>query len=71
MPIEAVVKQATGLQDKYVEMVVSYIQFLQAKQKKESKPSPVERRQLGPLADKFRSIADDFDEPLDELKEYM
>ena len=29
MPIEALVKEATGLPDKYVDMVVSYIHFLQ------------------------------------------
>ena len=29
MPIEVLVKEATGLPDKYVDMVVSYIHFLQ------------------------------------------
>lgn len=35
MPIDVMVKEATGLPDKYVDMVVSYIHFLQYQLKSE------------------------------------
>lgn len=35
MPIETLVKNVTRLPDKYVEMAVSYIQFLQAQYQQE------------------------------------
>ena len=37
MPIELLVKNATGLPDKYVEMAVSYIHFLQLQYQQEEK----------------------------------
>lgn len=60
MPIEAVLKNATGLSDRDVDMVVSYIRFLQSRS--ESGKNGQARRTLAPLADKFHSIAPDFDE---------
>lgn len=37
MPIELLVKNATGFPDKYVEMAVSYIHFLQSQYQQEEK----------------------------------
>ncbi len=70
MPIDVMVKEATGLPDKYVDMVVNYIQFLQYQVKTEEAHSS-NKRELGVLADKFHSIADDFDETPDCFKEYI
>lgn len=67
MPIETLVKNATGLPDKYVDMAVNYIHFLQAQYQEEQReaPVPAKKRQLGILADKFHAIADDFDQTPD------
>lgn len=69
MPIDVMVKEATGLPDKYVDMVVSYIQFLQYQLKSE-KDTP-KKRELGILADKFHSISEDFDETPDCFEDYI
>ena len=71
MPIEAVVKQATGLPDKYVDMAVSYIQYLQAQFDEETKLNTGKKRSIGAFADKFQFIADDFDDIPEEFKEYV
>ncbi len=65
MPIDVMVKEATGLPDKYVDMVVSYIRFLQYQLKSEETVQSSGKRQLGLLADRFHSIADDFEETPD------
>ena len=78
MPIEMLVKNATGLPDKYVEMAVSYIHFLQTQYQQEQAlhPMPLARngkpilRQPGLFQGLF-TMRDDFDEPLDDFKEYM
>ena len=67
MPIEAILKNATGLPDKYVEMVVSYIHFLQSQTQIESSA----HRSIGVLSNRFEYISDDFDEPLSDFREYM
>ena len=73
MPIELLVKNATGLPDKYVEMAVSYIHFLQTQyqQEHQEKAGPNTKRQLGVLSSKFHFIAEDFDQTLDCFREYM
>ena len=71
MPIDVMVKEATGLPDKYVDMVVNYIQFLQFQAKAEEETQASKKRELGILADRFHSIADDFDETPDCFKEYV
>ncbi len=71
MPIDVLVKEATGLPDKYVDMVVSYIHFLQYQAKTEESAKSFNKRELGILADKFHSIADDFDETPDCFREYI
>ena len=78
MPIELLVKNATGLLDKYVDMAVNYIHFLQTQYQQEqaTKPVPLARngkpilRQPG-LFQGLITMHDDFDEPLDDFKEYM
>ena len=75
MPIEQLIKNATGLPDRYVEMAVSYIQFLQVqyKEKSRQKSAGAERpvlRKAGMYHGMGR-ISDDFDAPLDDFKEYM
>jgi len=78
MPIELVVKNATGLPDKYVDMVVSYIHYLQAQYQQEQITSPIPvagngkpiRRKAGKYKGKI-FISDDFDAPLDDFREYM
>ena len=72
MPIDQMVKEATGLPDKYVEMAVSYIHFLQFQFRTESAQKPeAYNRKLGILSDKFHSIADDFDDTPDCFEEYV
>lgn len=70
MPLDVMVKEATGLQDKYVDMVVSYIRFLQHQAKTEEAAQSSNNRQLGIMAGRFQSIADDFDETPDCFEEY-
>jgi hypothetical protein len=48
----------------------SYIRLLLDQQERE-KPRAYPRRRLGILADRFHGIADDFNDPLPEFKEYM
>ena len=71
MPLDVMVKEATGLQDKYVDMVVSYIRFLQHQAKMEEAAQFSDNRQLGIMAGRFHSIAEDFDETPDCFKEYV
>ena len=47
-----------------------FLQFLLSQQEKEARSKPGKRR-LGVLADRFIAMADDFDEPLEDFKEYM
>ena len=69
--IEMLVKNATGLPDKYVEMAVSYIHFLQSQYQQEEKTELKKKRQLGILSPKFHSMAEDFDQTPDCFKEYV
>ena len=78
MPIELLVKNATGLPDKYVEMAVSYIHFLQAQFQQEQASGPASLAGNGkPIlrkAGKYKgkiSVPEDFNAPLDDFKEYM
>ena len=72
MPIDVMVKEATGLPDKYVDMVVSYIHFLQYQVKyEEDKVHLSGKRELGLLADRFHFIADDFDDTPDCFEDYI
>ena len=76
MPIELLVKNATGLPDKYVEMVVNYIHDLQAKYQQETsiKPKTLDGKPILRSPGKYKgliSMAEDFDAPLDDFKEYM
>ena len=49
----------------------NFLQFLLSQQG-EALPTEVKpKRKLGILADRFISISDDFDEPLEDFKEYM
>ena len=79
MPIEVLVRNATGLPEKYVDMAVSYIHFLQSQYQLEQKnaASPQNAgngkpilRQPGHFAGQI-TLSDDFDAPLDDFKEYM
>ncbi|MBR3107425.1 MAG: DUF2281 domain-containing protein [Clostridia bacterium] len=72
MPIELLVKNATGLPDRYVDMAVSYIHYLEAQYQQEQRNAAViQKRSLGILSDKFHYISDDFDQTPDCFKEYM
>ncbi|MBQ7436715.1 MAG: DUF2281 domain-containing protein [Oscillospiraceae bacterium] len=70
MPLETMVKQATGLPDKYVEMAVTYISFLQQQFAAETEKK-VKKRSVGLYADRFHSIADDFDATPDLFEDYI
>ena len=71
MPIEVFLKNATGLPDKYVEMAVSYINYLQTQyqQSMQTNGKPI-LRNPGKYEGMI-SLAPDFDAPLDDFKEYM
>ena len=57
------------LSEDHQKQIADFMQFLLSKQ--ESVPSHTEKRKLGILADRFEFIADDFDAPIDDFKEYM
>ena len=72
MPIELMVKNATGLPDRYVDMAVSYIWYLEAQYQQEQRNATVaQKRTLGTLSGQFHYISDDFDQMPDCFKEYM
>lgn len=71
MPIEVLVKEATGLPDKYVDMAVSYIRYLQYQCSEENKKISATKRKVGLLANKFHGMTEDFDEIPDIFKEYV
>ena len=71
MPLEALVRESTGLPEQYVQMAVSYIQFLQYQYSTTAEEVPVSRRKLGMMADRFVSISDDFDETPEGFEEYL
>lgn len=76
MPIELLVKNATGLPDKYVEMVVNYIHDLQAKYQQEAneKAKTINGKPILRVPGEYKgliSMSEDFDAPLDDFKEYM
>ena len=71
MPIEALIKEATDLPDEYINMAVTYIQFLQFQYEKKKGEKAKPKRILGTLSSKFNWIADDFDETPDCMAEYL
>ena len=50
--------------------IADYMEFLLSRQADAVKAKD-EKRKLGLLADRFEFIADDFDAPLEDFKEYM
>ena len=50
--------------------IADYMEFLLSRQSDAVKAKD-EKRKLGLLADRFEFIADDFDAPLEDFKEYM
>ena len=70
MPLEMVIKNENGLSDRYVDMVVSYIRFLQTQEQQNTAQSKKKRPPFGPYQGKGW-MADDFDAPLEDFKEYM
>ena len=71
MPLDVLVKEATGLSDKYVEMALVYIRFLQDQAEKDRSSEKKQKRNLGVLSDQFVSISDDFDETPDCFEDYL
>lgn len=70
---ELLIKAETGLPDKYVEMLVHYMHFLRSEYREEQarKTAPsAPIRKVGSYQGKGW-MADDFDVPLEDLKEYM
>lgn len=61
--------QIASLPEDVRQKVVEFIELLMQGRKKEQKPH-LEKRPLGLLEGKIR-MAYDFDEPLDDFKEYM
>ena len=73
MPIEAFLKNATGLPDKYVEMAITYINYLQT-QYQQSMQATVNGKPILRTPGKYEGmifLAPDFDAPLDDFKEYL
>ena len=70
MTYSMLAERAIGLSDENILDVARYIDFLKTKQSKagETKKS---KRTLDRLAGGLKYMADDFDAPLDELREYM
>ncbi len=71
MPIDVLIKEATDLPDEYINMAVTYIQFLQFQYEKKKGEDSKPKRILGTLSSKFHWIADDFDETPDCFAEYI
>ena len=74
MASDLLTKEASGLPEKYIEMAVSYIRFLQSEfQKSKGKENPetgVIFRHPGGLKEKFE-LPDDFDEVPECFKGYI
>ena len=51
--------------------IADYMEFLLSRQGDAVMAPKNEKRKLGLLADRFEFIADDFDAPLEDFKEYM
>lgn len=51
--------------------VGSFMQFLLSQQDSAMPDTRAKERRLGSLADRFEFIADDFNDPIDEFREYM
>ena len=76
MPYDTLMKEAQELPDDMIEQAVEYIRFLKYMLEKKqaehfSDSDGMFHRTVNPLADDFISIADDFDETPECMKEYM
>ena len=72
MPIDVLLQEAKELPDEYIGMALDYIQFLKFKYNQDmNRTTSVPKRKLGIMADKFHSMATDFDNTPDCFKEYM
>ena len=63
-----ILSRIQGLPDALKQEVLHYAEFLQAKH--EAQNQKPKRRKAGSAAGKFK-LAPDFDEPLEDFKEYM
>ena len=59
------------LSEDHQKQIADFMQFLLSKQERECNSPTTEKRKLGLLADRFEFIADDFDAPIDDFKEYL
>ena len=67
---ESLIQEWDRLNEQNRKQAHSYIRLLLDQQERE-KPRAYPKRRLGILADRFHGIADDFNDPLPEFKEYM
>ena len=51
--------------------IADFMQFLLSRQEDKQASPESRKRKLGILADRFEFISDDFNAPIDDLREYM
>ncbi|MBQ9061261.1 MAG: DUF2281 domain-containing protein [Eubacterium sp.] len=71
MPIDLLVKEAEGMSDDAIMEVVRFMRFIKIENNISGKSTSLKRKGL---AGKYRGqgwMADDFDAPIDDFREYM
>lgn len=63
-------KEIESLPENLKKQVSDFVAFLKEKAKKTSEKKKIKERKAGSLKGKIK-MSDDFDEPLEEFKEYM
>lgn len=69
MPMEALIEDIKKLPEEGYEDLVAYVEFLNFKFK--ISRSPEKTRQIGGFRGELKYMADDFDAPIEDFKEYM
>ena len=70
MDTTGLISQISSLPDNLKEEVADFVSFLQQKIKAKKEPGKIKERKFGYAKGSFE-MAPDFDDPLDEFKDYM
>ena len=64
------IKKLNQVPENFIQSVTDYVDYILEKAKREANNEHGEKRKLGALKGKLK-IADDFNAPLDDFKDYM
>ncbi len=70
MSTKELISKIDALPPEFQREVEDFIDFLQQKWSRDTNKKPLEKRQFG-YAKGFFKMSDDFDEPLEDFKDYM